>query len=94
MAGAPEAKAAELVALLAAAERMIRRAVREAGIDPEVAAVACAALAGEYTAVAAEARSVGLAPLLREAVETLRHRAKAATLRASPHGTGRRPRRH
>jgi N-acetylglucosamine kinase-like BadF-type ATPase len=91
MAGAPEA--AELVALLAAAERVIRRAVREAGIDPEAAAAACAALAGEYTAVAAAARGMELAPLLREAAETLRQRAKAATPRASPHGTGRWPRR-
>ncbi len=64
-----------------------------ASAGPEAAAAACAALACEYTAVAA-ARGIGLAPLLREAAETLRQRAKAATLRASPHGTGRRPRRH
>ena len=87
MAGAPE-----LVALLAAAERVIRRAVREAGIDPEAAAAACAALAGEYTAVAAAARGVGLAPPLREATGTLRERARATALQASTHGG--RPRRH
>jgi hypothetical protein len=74
---------AELVALLAAAEQTLMRAMQEAGIDPEVAAAACAALAGEYTALAAAAHGVALAPLLREAVQTLRRRAKEAALRKS-----------
>jgi hypothetical protein len=90
MTGVPEAT--ELLALLTTAERTVRRAVQEAGIDPEVAAAACAALAGEYTALAAVAQGVALAPLLREAVGTLRERARAAALRASTHGG--RPRRH
>ena len=90
MTGVPET--AELLALLTTAERTVRRAVREAGIDPEAAAAACAALAGEYTALAAVAQGVALAPLLREAVGTLRERARATALQASTHGG--RPRRH
>jgi hypothetical protein len=85
---------AELVALLATAERTIVQAIQEAGIDPEVAAAACAALAGEYTAVAVAARGVALAPLLREAVQTLRRRAKETALRRLRHGTGGSQRQH
>jgi hypothetical protein len=76
---------AELVALLAAAERTIKQAIQEAGIDPEVAAAACAALSGEYTALAAVAYGAALAPLLREAIQTLRRRAKEAALRGVRH---------
>jgi hypothetical protein len=76
---------AELVALLARAEQTLTRAIQEAGIDPEVAAAACAALAGEYTALAAVAHGAALAPLLREAVQTLRRRAKEAALREARH---------
>jgi hypothetical protein len=90
MTGVPEAT--ELLALLTTAERTVRRAVQEAGIDPEVAAAACAALAGKYTALAAVAQGVAVAPLLREAVGTLRERARATALQASTHGG--RPRRH
>jgi hypothetical protein len=75
MTGVPEAT--ELLALLTTAERTVRRAVREAGIDLEVAVAACAALAGEYVALAAVARGVAVAPLLHEAVGTLRERARA-----------------
>jgi hypothetical protein len=85
---------AELVALLVAGEQTIMRAIEEAGIDPEVAAAACAALAGEYTALAAAASGVALAPLLREAVQTLRQRAKETALQRLRHGTGGQQRQH
>ena len=64
----------ELLARLIAAEQVIARAIAEAGIDLEVAAAACAAMAGEYTAAAAVGLGMSLAPLLREAVGTLRRR--------------------
>jgi hypothetical protein len=79
---------AELVALLAGAEQTLARAIQEAGIDPEVAAAACAALAGEYTALAAAASGLALAPILRDAVHTLRQRAKETALRRLQRGTG------
>ena len=63
-----------LLAKLAAAEQTIAQAIQAAGIDPELAAAACAALAGEYTATAAQSGGVLLAPLLREAVRTLEQR--------------------
>jgi hypothetical protein len=72
MAGGPEE--VELLGRLTAASEAITRAVREAGIDVEVAAAACAALAGEYTALVAAAQGLALAPLLREATATLRRR--------------------
>jgi hypothetical protein len=72
MAGGPEE--VELLARLTAASQAITRAIQEAGIDLEVAAAACAALAGEYTALVAAAQGLALAPLLREATATLRRR--------------------
>jgi hypothetical protein len=87
------AERAELLALLAEAERTIARAVTEAGIDLEVAAAACAGLAGEYTARVAATQGLALAPLLREAVGTLRQRARAAIPGVSPRGTAGRQRR-
>lgn len=89
MAGAFER--AELIALLATAEQAIMQAIQDAGLDPEVAAAACAVLAGEYTALAAAAQGVALAPLLREAVQTLRRRAKERRLQ---YVTGGQPRQH
>ena len=70
---------AELGALLAAAERTITQAVQEAGIDPEVAAAACAALAGEYTALAAAAR------LQDGAAEPRTPWRKSASIQRMPH---------
>ena len=67
---------AELLAQLTAAEQAIVQTIQEAGIDVEVAAAACAALAGKYTALAAANHSLLLAPLLREAVGTLIRRAE------------------
>ena len=53
-------EAIELLALLTTAERTVRRAVQEAGVDPEAAAAACAALAGEYTALRASPHDTGM----------------------------------
>jgi hypothetical protein len=76
MVGVPERD--ELLIQLALAEQVITRAIEEAGIDPEVAAAACAALAGDYTAAAAAARGLLLGALLRAAVGTLRRRGTEA----------------
>jgi hypothetical protein len=73
---AGKSEEAELSSLLTVAEQAIARAIHEAGIDAEVAAAACAALAGEYTAAAAKAQGLPLAPLLSEAKRALVRRAR------------------
>jgi hypothetical protein len=68
---------AELRALLTAAEEAVARAVAEARLKPEVAAAACAVLAGEYAAVVAAGRRLPPGPVLDEAARVLRRRGEA-----------------
>lgn len=67
----------ELRALLGAAEAALVRAVARAGLQPEVAAAACAVLAGEYAAVVAAGRGLPPGPVLDEAARVLRRRGEA-----------------
>ena len=69
---------AELRALLAGAEEALARAAAEAGLEPGVAAAACAALAGEYAAVFAAGRRLPPGPVLEEAARVLRRRGERA----------------
>ena len=73
---APEDEA-ELLARLAAAGEVIRRAVIEAGLDPGLATAACAELAGEQAAVFARMRDLPPGPLLDEAARVMRRRGAA-----------------
>ena len=59
---------AELRALLGAAEGALAQAVAEARLRPEVAAAACAVLAGEYAAVVAAGRQQPLGVRSRDVV--------------------------
>jgi hypothetical protein len=68
---------AALRARLAAAGEAVRRAVAEAGLDPGLAAAACAELAGENAAVLAATRGLPPGPLLDEAAGVLRRRGAA-----------------
>ena len=68
---------AELRALLGAAEWALAQAVAEARLQPEVAAAACAVLAGEYAAVLAAGRQQPLGPVLDEVARVLRRRGEA-----------------
>lgn len=79
-----DAEDAELRALLGAAEAALVRAVARARLEPEVAAAACAVLAGEYAAVVAAGRRQPPGPVLDEAARVLRRRGEAVhrTLRA------------
>ena len=81
---------AELRALLGAAEAALVRAVAKAGLQPEVAAAACATLAGEYAAVVAAGRGLPPGPVLNEAERVLRRRGEAVhrTLRAEVEALG------
>jgi len=69
---------AELRALLGVAETALARAAAEAGLDPGVAAAACAALAGEYAAVFAAGRRLPPGPVLEEAAGVMRRRGERA----------------
>ncbi len=75
MAADPEEAA--LLARLAAAGEAIRRAIVEAGLDPGLAAAACAELAGEHAAVFATIRGLPPGPLLDEAARVMRRRGAA-----------------
>jgi hypothetical protein len=68
---------AELRAQLRTAEEVLACAVAEARIRPEVAAAACAVLAGEYAAVVAAKRQLSPGPVLDEAARVLRRRGEA-----------------
>jgi hypothetical protein len=68
---------AELRAQLRAAEEVLAWAVAEARLRPEVAAAACAVLAGEYAAVLAAGQGVPPGPVLDEAARVLRRRGEA-----------------
>ena len=48
---APDPEEAAPLARLAMAEKLLRRAVAEADLEPGLAAAACAELAGEYAAL-------------------------------------------
>ena len=74
---------AELRALLGAAEEALVRAVAEAQLKPEVAAAACAVLAGEYAAVVAAGRRLPPGPVLDEAARVLRRRGPAGADRSA-----------
>jgi hypothetical protein len=90
MATDPGGEAAELRALLAAAEEVLARAAAEAGLEPGVAAAACAALAEEYAAVFAAGRREPPGPVLEEAARVLRRRGERAhrALRPGEEGEG------
>ena len=68
---------AALLERLAIAKRLLQRAAAEGGVEPGIAAAACAARAGEYAAAFAAAR--GLAPdgPLDEATRLMRRRGAA-----------------
>jgi len=75
----------DLVIELVAAQEVIARTIVEADIDLQVAAVACAALAGEYTAATAAGRGLLLAPLIREAIGVVRRRGNEAYPKLQQH---------
>jgi hypothetical protein len=61
-----------LLARLADAREVLRRAVKEAGLESGLAAAACAELAGEYAALLAAERNLSPGPVLDEAARVLR----------------------
>ena len=63
---APDPEEAELLALVAAAREAIRRTIVSSGVEPGIAAAACAELAGEYAAVLAARQDVPPSPVLAE----------------------------
>jgi hypothetical protein len=63
---------AALLARLADARKVLRRAVEEAGLEAGLAAAACAELAGEYAALLAAERALPPGPVLDEAARVLR----------------------
>jgi hypothetical protein len=63
---------AALLARLADARKVLRRAVEEAGFEPSLAATACAELAGEYAALLAAERDLPPGPVLDEVAQVLR----------------------
>jgi hypothetical protein len=67
----------ELLERLAAAGETIRSAIAAAGLDPGLAAAACAELAGEKAAVFAAERGLAPGPLLDEAARVMRRRGAA-----------------
>ena len=75
----------DLVIELVAAQEVIAQAIVEADLDLEIAAVACAALAGEYTAATAAGRGLLLAPLIREAIGVVRRRGNEAYPKLQQH---------
>ena len=77
---------AELRALLTAAEEALARAVAKARLQPEVAAAACAVLAGEYAAVVAAGRRLPPGPVLDEVARVLRRRGEAVHRALRPEG--------
>ncbi len=77
MAADPAGEEAELLARLAAAGEVIRRAIVHAGLDPGLATAACAELAGENAAVFATMRDLPPGPLLDEAARVMRRRGAA-----------------
>ena len=84
----------EQLAALAAAKEVIRRAVLEAALGPEIAAAACAELAGEYAAALAAERDLAPSPLLDEVARTMRRRGAAVhhwLSSGQPTGNGRNP---
>jgi hypothetical protein len=90
-----DAEDVELRALLGAAEAALVQAVARARLEPEVAAAACATLAGEYAAVLAAGRRLPPGPVLDEAARVLRRRGEAVhrALRREEGASGRRRRR-
>jgi hypothetical protein len=68
---------AELLARLAAAGEVVRRAIAEAGLDPGLAAAVCAELAGENAAEFAAERGLAPGPVLDEAARVMRRRGAA-----------------
>jgi hypothetical protein len=77
MAADPAGEEAELLARLAAAGEALRRTIVHAGLDPGLAAAACAELAGENAAVFAAQRGLAPGPLLDEAARVMRRRGAA-----------------
>ena len=71
---APDREEAELLARLAEARKMIRHAIIAAGLDPGIAAGACAELAGEYAAAFAATRDLPSEMLLETVAEMVRWR--------------------
>ena len=69
---------AELLARLAEARKVVRRAVAAAGLDPGLAAAACAELAGEYATTFAAARGLPPEPLLEVVAGVVRWGVAAA----------------
>jgi hypothetical protein len=76
---AADREEAALRALLGTAEAALARAVAEAGLEPGIAAAACAALAGEYAAVFAAGQRLPPRPVLDEAARVLRRRGEEAS---------------
>ena len=72
---------AELRAQLRTAEEVLACAVAEARLRPEVAAAACAVLAGEYAAVLVAGRQQPLGPVLDEVARVLRCAGRRSTAR-------------
>ena len=69
---------AGLLERLATARKLLQRAVAEGGIEPGIAAAACAELAGEYAAVFAAERGLPPGPVLDEVARVMRRRGAAA----------------
>ena len=85
---------AALLVRLADAREVLRRAVKEAGLESGLAAAACAELAGEYAALLAAERNLSPGPVLDEVARVMRRRGAAAHHALAPDapvGSGRDP---
>ena len=85
---------AGLLEQLAAARKLLQRAVAEGDVEPGIAAAACAELAGEYAAMFAAERGLLPGPVLDEVARLMRRRGAAAhhaLAPDSPVGSGRDP---
>jgi hypothetical protein len=76
-----------LLARLANAREVLRRAVEEAGLESGLAAAACAELAGEYAALLAAERNLSPGPVLDEAARVLRRHGAGVHHVLQPAGT-------
>ena len=82
----PDPEDATLLARVAEAAAALRRAIAAAGLDPGIAAAACAELAGEHAALFAALRGLPPGPLLDEVARVMRRRGAAVHAALRPDG--------
>ena len=82
----PDPEDTALLARVAEAVAALRYAIAEAGLDPGIAAAACAELAGEHAALFAALHDLPPGPLLDEVARVMRRRGAAAHVALRPDG--------